>query len=119
MGGNPYSSVPRGGSVMLHGGSYGGGGPTVEAVATVAAASDPTASSAPPPTARPGGPTPEAHSPTAALIPRAKFSWASESFGTQSTIITQRTLGASGYEGSGNCVPEPSWPVAYGRPSLG
>ena len=37
---------------------------------------------------------------SAALIPRAKFSWASESIGTQSTVLTRRSLNTAS-------VPEP------------
>jgi chitin synthase len=46
---------------------------------------------------------------SAALVPRAKFSWASESVGPQSTIFSRKSYGYTGIagEGGGNSVPEP------------
>ena len=115
MGGNPYSSVPGGGSVMLYGGSYGGGGGGGGYGGSYGGSggygggglgSDSIAGSSAHGASR-GTNSGRSLANSAALIPRAKFSWASESLGTQSTIITRRSFGASGYEGGGNSVPEP------------
>jgi len=50
---------------------------------------------------------------SAALVPRAKFSWASESVGPQSTIFSRKSYGYTGIigedgDGGGNSVPEPN-----------
>jgi chitin synthase len=117
--GNPYmmmNNEPGGYNVnaMMHYGNNGGGGTEAYSIAGSSAFGGGGGSGlGSGMMSRSGSQSGRSLANSAALVPRAKFSWASESVGPQSTIFSRKSYGYTGIageggDGGGNSVPEPN-----------